>query len=237
MAFSLSARQLTGLDDSHLVTLSSGHRLNEAAAEAFNALKQDAAEAGFELSIASSYRSYERQLKIWNGKARGQRPVYDDAGSELAIDTLSPAQVLQAILRFSAIPGGSRHHWGTDLDVYDAVSLPEGYDLQLSAEEVAPGGMFDPLHTWLDERMAGGESHGFFRPYSEDRGGVAAERWHLSYAPVSADCESAFSADVLLRAWHGDAEGEEILLREEFEAQLPEIYDRYLSVPSNWHGC
>jgi LAS superfamily LD-carboxypeptidase LdcB len=240
MAFALSARQLTGRDDSHLVILPNGHRLNEEAAAAFMALKEDALEAGFDLSIASSYRSYRRQLQIWNGKASGLRPVYDDRGQLLSIEELSDAQSLRAIMRFSAIPGSSRHHWGTDLDVYDALSLPEGYDLQLSPEEVAPGGMFDALHNWLDERMKKGRSHGFFRPYSEDRGGVATERWHLSYAPVSIECESAFDLNVLRNAWDCEASveggGEELLLRAELERQLPEIFERYCAVPDNWHG-
>ena len=43
--------------------------------------------------------------------------------------------------------------------------------------EVARGGVFDSLHSWLDARMAAGESHGFYRPYARDRGGVAPERW------------------------------------------------------------
>ena len=103
--------------------------------------------------------------------------------------SLSAEQQLHAILRFSAIPGTSRHHWGTDLDVFDAAALPQDYQLQLSPQEVAPGGMFDPLHCWLDQRMAAGEVHGFFRPYGQDRGGVAPERWHLSYAPMAAGCE------------------------------------------------
>jgi LAS superfamily LD-carboxypeptidase LdcB len=234
MAFALSARQLTGRDDSHLVTLPNGHRLNEEAAAAFMALKEDALEAGFELSIASSYRSYKRQLKIWNGKVSGNRPVHDDEGRPVSIETLPVSEVLQAIMRFSALPGSSRHHWGTDMDVYDAVSLPEGYDLQLTPAEVAPGGMFDPLHSWLDERMAQGRSHGFFRPYNEDRGGVAVERWHLSYAPVSNECDSAFSVDVLRSAWESEAGAEDLLLREEVERQLPEIFARYCAVPGDW---
>ena len=45
--------------------------------------------------------------------------------------------------------------------------------------------MFGPLHQWLDERIAEGTAFGFFRPYDRDRGGVAPERWHISYAPVS----------------------------------------------------
>ena len=185
MARALNPRQLTGLDDTHLVTLADGHRLQSEVARAFTALQSDARNAGFELSIASSFRPFCRQLAIWNGKADGTRPIHDDQGRPISIERLSRTEQLHAILRFSAMPGTSRHHWGTDLDVYDAAAVPSEYPLQLSPDEVAAGGVFDRLHCWLDERLAAGESHGFFRPYGKDRGGVAPERWHLSYAPLS----------------------------------------------------
>ena len=56
MVRALTPRQLTGLDESHLVTLPDGHRLQGAVASAFAALQVDARQAGFELAIASSFR-------------------------------------------------------------------------------------------------------------------------------------------------------------------------------------
>ena len=150
----LTVTQLTGRDDTHLVMLPCGHRLLADAAEAFTLLQGDAAEAGFELAIASSFRSFERQLAIWNGKAGGERPVHDDAGRPVPMDTLSPRDQLYAILRYSAIPGTSRHHWGSDLDIFDNAAVPVDYQVQLSPAEVAGGGVFDPLHCLLVERMA-----------------------------------------------------------------------------------
>jgi len=224
--------QLTGLDDSHLVNLPGGHRLQMPAAEAFSALREDAAAAGFDLVIASSFRSFERQLAIWNGKACGERPVYDDNDELVILADLSPGDRLHAILRYSAIPGTSRHHWGTDLDVYDARAVPEGYRLQLSAAEVSAGGPFDALHCWLDERMSAQTSHGFYRPYSEDRGGVAPERWHLSYAPLSREWERRMSAEALLACWN--ASSDQLQLRDEIENTLPNILQRYVEVPGSW---
>ena len=225
----LTIAQITGLDESLLVPVAGGHRLLPAAAEAFVRLQAEARAAGFDLAIASSYRSFERQLAIFNSKASGQRPVHDDVGRSLDMATLSPEGQLSAILRFSALPGTSRHHWGTDLDVYDAAALPAGYQLQLSPEEVAPGGMFDPLHTWLDERMAENTSQGFYRPYAVDRGGVAVERWHLSYAPVSRHCQARLSADLLRECW-----GDKLELGEIVEQRLDEILARYVKVPADW---
>ena len=234
MARALNPRQLTGLDDSHLVTLPDGHRLQRAAAQAFAALQRDARQAGFDLAIASSFRSFSRQLAIWNDKASGRRPVRDDQDGVVAMAQLAPAQQLHAILRFSALPGTSRHHWGTDLDVFDAAAVAPGYRVQLSAQEVAVGGVFDPLHCWLDARMAAGESHGFYRPYDTDRGGVAPERWHLSYAPLAIDCAARFRGAMLATCWDCEEVVEEIMLREQIEADLQHIVSRYVTVPQDW---
>ncbi len=230
----LTVRQLTGLDDSHLVTLPGGHRLREETAGAFAALQEDARKAGFELAIASSFRSFARQLTIWNGKASGARPVYDDRGCAVVMVELSPLAQLYAILRYSAIPGASRHHWGTDLDIYDAGAMAPDYALQLSPQEVARGGLFDPLHCWLDELIAAGKSRGFYRPYGQDRDGVAPERWHLSYAPLSTHCGGQVSSALLQSCWDCKELTEALLLRHEIEDQLPHIMERYISVPGDW---
>lgn len=234
MAAPLNTGELTGLADTHLVALDDGQRLHAAAVDAWTALVEDARDAGFELAIASAYRSCARQLAIWNAKVRGQRAVLDDAGAPVALGSLPDAGKVLAILRFSALPGTSRHHWGTDLDVFDAAAVPAGYDVQLSPAEVAPGGVFDALHNWLDERMAAGESHGFYRPYAADRGGVAPERWHLSYAPVARDCAGLVGAIALASCWDGSHCDEPLLLRATVEALLPELLERYVLVPETW---
>lgn len=233
MTATLNLAQLTGMDSSHLCSLPCGHQLRPAAAAAFQQLQRDAQAAGFELAIASSFRSFERQRLIWNGKASGQRPVHDDAGEPLALGQLTPQQQLYAMLRFSAMPGTSRHHWGTDVDVYDAAAVPAHYVVQLSPGEVAPGGIFDPLHEWLDERMARGESRGFYRPYNQDRGGVAPERWHLSYAPQALPCDGVLTRESLLHCWD-TAPGAPLLLRAELELELEVLLQRFVEVAPGW---
>lgn len=204
-----------------------GALLLPAVAQAFERLTSDARAAGFELSIASAHRSFERQLAIFNGKAAGKRPVLDDRDEPVNFDALDVDARIQAILRFSALPGGSRHHWGTDLDVFDAAALPADYRLELSQREVAPGGLFDALHCWLDARIASGTSFGFYRPYDRDRGGVAPERWHLSYAPLAAACQAQVDA-MLLRACWAEPCAKELCWREELDARLPSLVSRYL---------
>ncbi len=222
----LTVEQLTGRDESH-IEWRGGIGLQADCWEAFDALQARAAAAGFDLQVASGFRSFERQRDIWNAKARGERPVHDDAGQPVDLANLDDAGKLDAILRFSALPGTSRHHWGTDLDVFDAAAMPAGYRLQLSPEEVADEGMFGPLHQWLDVQMQAGTAEGFFRPYDEDRGGVAPERWHLSFAPAAQDCE-ALLEDGLLAA---TLEVADLALCDTVLQRLPELVQRYVLVP------
>ena len=197
----VSGAMLTGQSDGHLCSPADaervGARVHGAVVEPFVRLRDAAAGAGFDLRIQSGFRSFGDQLSIWNRKATGQRAVLDGDAVPLDITTLSPRDLVLAILRWSALPGASRHHWGTDLDVYDERARPEGYEVDLIPAEVNPGGMFGPVHAWLDERIAAGAAFGFFRPYDRDRGGVAPERWHLSHAPTAQPLLAALTPDVL----------------------------------------
>ena len=213
--------------------------LQPAAAEACARLAADARASGFKLSIASGYRSFERQLAIFNAKAAGERPVLDQRDCPVDLEALDTDARIDAILRYSALPGGSRHHWGTEIDVFDTACLPPDYRVALSEAEVAPGGLFDPLHCWLDERIAAGQSHGFYRPYDVDRGGVAPERWHLSFAPLAHDYERLVDADLLQRCWNASC-ADTLCWREALQARLPELGERYLyavSPPPQWAGA
>jgi LAS superfamily LD-carboxypeptidase LdcB len=223
----LTEAQLTGRDESHLRHVE-GRALAPRCWQAFEQLRSTAAEAGFDLCIASGFRSFDRQLHIWNAKARGERPVHDDGGALLPMLELSPQQQLEAILRYSALPGASRHHWGSDLDIYDRAAMPAGYQLQLTPEEVADDGLFGAMHCWLDEQISKGTAAGFYRPYAGDTGGVAPERWHLSFAALALECEQALSPGCLQRT----LENSGLVHLELVLSQLPAIYERYVAVAS-----
>lgn len=227
----LNDRQLTGLADDHLIDVDDGHCLQPDAARALQCLQRDAADAGFMLAIASSFRSFERQLAIWNGKACGERPVHDSDGCAVDMAALDVDAQRHAILRYSALPGASRHHWGTDLDVFDAAAVEAGYRVQLTPEEVGPGGVFDAMHQWLDDKIARGESHGFFRPYAIDRGGVAPERWHLSYAPIATQCAARLTPTLLAQSWATGPDARPLLFDDDCAPLLTALFERYVTVP------
>ena len=225
----MNTANLVGQDEDHLCTPDSafdvGSVVHREVVEPLMELRAQAATEGFTLALDSGFRSFDRQLSIWNGKASGQRPVLDSNARPIDITTLGERELVFAILRWSALPGASRHHWGTDVDVYDSAAMPDRYEVELIPAEVERGGMFAPFHEWLDARIANRSSFGFFRPYDRDRSGVAPERWHLSYAPLSSAYLQHMSPD-LLRQAIADAD---MLLKDVVLQNIDEIFSRFVT--------
>lgn len=204
-------------------------QLHHQVIEPLRKLQLKAEKAGFELRIVSGYRSFERQLYIWNSKLGGTRPVLDDAGNVADLQVMDDWQKVQSVLRWSALPGASRHHWGTDLDIYDAASLKEGYRLQLTPEEVEPGGIQAPFHDWLDVQL--GSNGCFFRPYVKDKGGIAPERWHLSYRPVADLYEKTLTPELLRHFLEEKfSDGGSMLMLDVVLDHFDEIFRRFVAV-------
>jgi hypothetical protein len=92
---------------------------------------------------------------------------------------------MKIILQFSSLPGTSRHHWGTEVD--------------LNSTEVAdwqPGQKLASLGTWLDANAA---KVGMLRSYTAGRkGGYSDEAWHFSYAPIAGPLRDRYNAQVNL---------------------------------------
>lgn len=197
-------------------------RLHHEVIAPLSRLRERAASAGIHLCVASGFRSFERQLAIWNAKARGERPVFDALGQPCPWAQMTDRERVHAILRWSALPGASRHHWGTDVDVWDAAAVAPQYRLRLEPEEYAPGGPFHRLSRWLAVELNG--AAGFVRPY-DGTTGVAAEPWHLSYLPLAAGFERLLTP-ALLRA---SLAGVELELRDAVEAELETIHERFVT--------
>jgi LAS superfamily LD-carboxypeptidase LdcB len=221
-AIHFSPQMLTGRSRGHIVELADPPcALHYAVVEPFLRLRAAARESGIDLVPISTFRDFDRQLAIWNGKHRGEREVRAADGSVVDALALDDDVRVETILRWSALPGASRHHWGTDMDVIDAAAMPAGYRPQLVTEEYAPGGVFAHLELWLAKNAA---RHGFFRPYGTWRGGVQPEPWHLSYAPVAEVAMAGFSPEVLRAA----LDAAQVEAREAVERVLPELFERYV---------
>ena len=214
--------EITGRESSHIVPLESPKcALHYEVVASFVAMRDAAAQAGINLQPRSSFRDFQTQLGIWNSKWRGERDLFDRQGNKLDRQALSDSELINVILAWSALPGGSRHHWGTDIDVIDQAAVPDGYRVRLTPDEYAVGGVFAKLSDWLSANM---HRFGFFSPYATDRGGVCVEPWHISYAPVAIPALEMISLPALRRALSdSELEGKSEVL-----ARLPEIYTRYM---------
>ena len=222
----LTPDMLTGKSWEHLVNLptpySPHHFLQAEAAKAFQGLQQSAVKNGFNLQPASSFRDFARQQLIWNGKFNGERKVHDDAGNALDLSRLDDWQKSQAILRWSALPGASRHHWGTEIDIFDPDLLPQGQSLQLEPWEYEKGGYFFELSEFLIENLPHFDFNLPFMQMPAEKK-IGREPWHISYMPLAEKAKQLFSAEVLLQAW----EKEEIGGKATLQQHLPQIFEQY----------
>ena len=160
--------QTLGLDDSHLVELE-GNQLTPKTADAFCAMQEAALQDGIDLQLVSAYRSFERQQYIWEDKYKR----YTSEG-------MTPKDAIDRILQYSTIPGTSRHHWGTDIDITDN-NAPKQKRV-LVPEKFHNNGPFAPLRKWMEENA---NRFGFYLVYTNDvnRTGFSYEPWHYSYLP------------------------------------------------------
>jgi LAS superfamily LD-carboxypeptidase LdcB len=214
-------RCITGQRDTHLTDIQN-HRLHSDIIDDFLSLQNAAKIAGFELAIASSFRDFDRQLIIWNNKFSGIRPVYNNQQQVVNLNTLKDIDKCMAIMLYSALPGASRHHLGTDLDVFDKAAVNDDYQLQLTPIEYEQGGPFAPLSNWLDTHLT---EFGFYRPYQYDLGGVAPERWHISHIKQSQLLVNTLSEQALFEC----IKNSELLGKQAILDNLPIIYKRFVT--------
>ena len=148
------------------------------AQKAFDQMAEAAKKENIDLKIVSGYRSFKRQKQIWNRKySRNQK-----AG-------LEPINNIKKIITFSSLPGTSRHHWGTEVDLIDGSQKEEG-DVLLT-QKFQGKGPYSSLAIWMQENAS---QFGFYLPYTNDkkRKGFSFEPWHYSFAPVSIDMLKAY---------------------------------------------
>lgn len=139
---------------------------------AFVTMYKDALRDGIRLQIRSATRNFSSQKSIWERKWTGETTI--ENGKDASVAYPDAATRAAMILRYSAMPGTSRHHWGTDIDLnaFDNSWFESGAGLQ--------------IYTWLAEHA---HRYGFCQPYSAKGelrpGGYEEERWHWSYLPLS----------------------------------------------------
>ncbi len=142
--------------------------------EAYNAYKKmynAAAAEKIDLKIVSAFRSFNHQKSIWEAKWTGARKVL---GQDLSKKYPNAEERAKVILMFSSMPGTSRHHWGTDIDIYSV----EDEDFQSGKGKL--------IYEWL---LAHGNEFGFCQVYTPKPAtrtyGYEEEKWHWSYKPIA----------------------------------------------------
>lgn len=151
-----------------------GAYLRKETYEAFVRMAEAARADGVNLIIISATRNYFQQKAIWERKWSG------DTESKNAVDRA------KKILLYSSMPGSSRHHWGTDMDLNNLNN--EYFD---SGEGLK-------IYEWL---KANAHTFGFCQPYTaktDGRTGYEEERWHWSYTPLSIPFLEAYKSTVTL---------------------------------------
>ncbi len=170
-------------------TSKSGIYMRKEAYEAFKEMHAAAKADGVNLNIVSATRTFGAQKGIWERKWTGATKVN---GQNLAYTTPDPIQRAKSILTYSSMPGTSRHHWGTDIDLNN---LNNAWFESGAGKEV---------YNWLTLNAG---VYGFCQTYTvlgEDRPhGYLEERWHWSFTPLSGH----FFKDYIAQVKHSDING------------------------------
>jgi len=142
--------------------------------EAFIKMFEAANEEGIQLQIRSATRNFNYQKGIWERKWTGATTLSD--GTNVAKDIALPKEKALKILEYSSMPGTSRHHWGTDID------------LNAFNNAYFEKGEGKKIYDWLSKNAA---SFGFCQPYTPKGpnrpNGYNEEKWHWTYKPLGSE--------------------------------------------------
>jgi LAS superfamily LD-carboxypeptidase LdcB len=169
---------------------------------AYEQMRKAAAKVGIDIKAVSAHRSYHRQREIWNAKY-----------STLISQGLSAKDAIREIITYSTLPGTSRHHWGTDIDIIDNAN-PQSGDVLLE-EKFYGHGPSSALRTWMSQNAA---DFGFLEVYTDhpNRKGFAHEPWHYTYHSLS----KAYLEILINHAISEIAKDEQLLGREFLDAEF-----------------
>ncbi|NOS92927.1 MAG: M15 family metallopeptidase [Cyclobacteriaceae bacterium] len=159
------------LSDTYAKGSAVGKYLRKETYEAFVKMAEAAKKDGVNLFIISATRNYESQKTIWENKWEG-RTLVEGKNLTTISDLTERARM---ILLYSSMPGTSRHHWGTDMDLN---ALENSY---------FESGEGLKIYQWL---VAHAAEYGFCQPYTskeQGRTGYEEEKWHWSYLPLSSE--------------------------------------------------
>ena len=189
-------KTLLGIEHSNLV--GDSIKLEKNTFTAMEKMRKAALLDGVKIKVVSGFRDFERQKQIWNRKFK----------KFTTENNLSDLDAIKEIIRFSTIPGTSRHHWGTEIDVIDD-DFKNEKNLLIS-KKYEEGGIFEKLKKWMDNNS---QKFGFYLTYDDNinRKGFEYEPWHYSYLPESKRYLKSFlKIDIVEIISKVDIEGKEL---------------------------
>lgn len=158
--------------------------------EPFIAMYEAAAKEGINLGIISAVRTFDTQKWLWNQR------YYNSS---------DPKAVVKSILSYLAMPGTSRHHWGTDIDMMNT---------KLNFFETEQG---KKSYQWLKDHAA---EFGFYQVYTAGRPtGYKEEKWHWSYMPVAKEFQKQYREKITYKdisGFNGSETAEDLNVIEDY---------------------
>lgn len=183
-----------------------GRYMHKGAYDAFKKMHAAAKKEGIDLKIKSAARNFEYQKGIWERKWNGTTLLEGKENAAKAFPNLTERAI--AILKYSSMPGSSRHHWGTDIDIN---SFTNSY---------FESGQGEKEFKWLEQNAA---KYGYCRPYTKlgtDRpSGYQEEKWHWSYRPVADFCTQyaeIYLKDEMISGFLGSEVASKINIKENY---------------------
>jgi len=146
--------------------------LHQDSYDAFKKMHKAAEDDQIQLVIRSATRNFDYQKGIWERKWNGTTKIENGKNAALAYPAFN--RRAQKILEYSSMPGTSRHHWGSDIDLnnFENSYFESGQGLK--------------EYEWL---QANGPSFGFCQVYTKKGelrpNGYNEEKWHWSYLPLA----------------------------------------------------
>lgn len=170
--FSPQSHELFVMIDEEYLLYNKNIYLRKEAYDAFVEMQAAAAKEGISLKIISATRTFYEQQTIWDNRWHH-------------FNHLPPPDRIKRIMNYNSMPGISRHHWGTDIDLN---GLSDAYFQTAEGKKI---------YDWLCENAY---QYGFFQPYTpidpSRPTGYEEEKWHWSYLPIAQKCLQEYLSQV-----------------------------------------
>lgn len=146
-----------------LTAMKNGYQIDERIYDDYYKMAEAATNAGFSLTVISSYRSIA-----------DQQAVFDADVTKYLATGLSEKEAEAKAEEYVTHPGRSEHHTGLAVDVVDQVWYDQGNGLEEEFSGTEAG-------KWIDQNCA---KYGFIVRYPKNKEqltGINYEPWHLRY--------------------------------------------------------